>query len=308
MQCFVSVAGSFPVSHTKITRKIGVKKGQTIDALLQEQLIKERKSALQILDRIFSATLFLALQGLPFRGSRNESQEDMMTKFVNSGNYLELLKLMARYDPVMASHLASTSKNKYTSTPLLQSLGKTSSRRYLLPSISVSYLILPQISHTSISWPSLRYVCEDKPVERFLCFEEMQGGKAVDFRDKLLQLLEKFGLNPKLIRGQAMDGCSVMSGAHGGLQALVRQISPSALYVHCMAHRLNLMLVKASRSSVPMKSFFGLLESLYSFFVASPKRVAQLHEWQKNANKPNQMPKSLSETRWAARANAVEHT
>ena len=74
-----------------------------------------------------------------------------------------------------------------------------------------------------------------------------------------------------------------------------------------MAHRLNLMLVKASTSSVPMKSFFGLLESLYSFFVASPKRVAQLHKCQENANKPNQMPKSLSDTRWAARANAVEH-
>ena len=85
----------------------------------------------------------------------------------------------------------------------------------------------------------------------------MQGGNAVDFRDKLLEVLEQFGLNPKLIREQAMDGCSVMFGAHGGLQALVRQISPSALYVHCMAHRLNLMLVKASTSSVPMKSFFG---------------------------------------------------
>ena len=133
----------------------------------------------------------------------------------------------------------------------------------------------------------------------------MPGGKADDFRDKLLKLLEQFGLNPKLIRAQATDGCSVTSGAHGGLQALpVRQISPSALYVHCMAHRFNLMLVKASTSSVPTKSFFGLLESLYSFFVASPKRVAQLHECQKNASKPNQMPKSLSDTRRAARANA----
>ena len=281
-------------------------KGQTIDALLQEQLIKERKSALQILDRIFSATLFLALQGLPFRGSRSESQEDMMTKFVNSGNYLELLKLMARYDPVMASHLASTSKNKYTSpkvqNEVIDSIATVIRENIVEEILAAKYFCIildttPDITHIDQLAFSVRYICEDKPVERFLCFEEMQGGKAVDFRDKLLQLLEKFGLNPKLIRGQAMDGCSVMSGAHGGLQALVRQISPSALYVHCMAHRLNLMLAKASTSSVPMKSFFGLLESLYSFFVASPKRVAQLHKCQKNANKPNQMPKSLSETR-----------
>ena len=154
----------------------------------------------------------------------------------------------------------------------------------------------------------VRYVFENKPVERFLCFEEMQGGKAVDFCDKLLELLEQFGLNPKLIWGQAMDGCSVMSRAHGGLQELVWQMSLSALYVHCTAHCLNLILAKAFTSSVPMKSFVDLLESLYSFFVASPKRVAQLHKCQKNASKPNQMLKSLSNTRWVARENAVEHT
>ena len=135
----------------------------------------------------------------------------------------------------------------------------------------------------------------------------MQGSTAVDFLDKLLERLKKFGLNPKFIRGQAMNGCSVMSGVHGGLQAFVRQISPSALYVHCMAHRLNLMLVKASTTSVPIKSFFGLLETLYAFFVASTRRVAQLHECLKEADKPTQMPKSLSDTRWAARANVIQH-
>ena len=121
---------------------------------------KEREKALQILDRIFSATLFLALQGLPFRGHCFERQENMMTRLVNSGNYLELLnKLMARYEPVMASHFFGTSKNKYTSpksqNEVIDSIAtvvrEKSSRKYLLPSISVSYLILPQIFHTSIS-------------------------------------------------------------------------------------------------------------------------------------------------------------
>ena len=141
----------------------------------------------------------------------------------------------------------------------------------------------PDIAHIDQLDFSLRYVCDGKPVERFLCFDEMVGSKAVDFRDKLLQLLAQFNLNPKLIQGQAMDGCSTMSGIHGGLQALVREISPSALYVHCMAHRLNLMLVKAATSCVPIKSFFGLLGRLYSFFVVSPRRIAQLHKSQESA-------------------------
>ena len=109
----------------------------------------------------------------------------------------------------------------------------------------------------------------------------MTASKAVDFLDKLLELLAHFNLSTELIRGQAMDGCSTMSGIRGGLQPLVREISPSALYVYCMAHRLNLVLVEAATICVPVKSFFGLLGSLYSFFVASPKRITQLKSLKK---------------------------
>ena len=135
----------------------------------------------------------------------------------------------------------------------------------------------------------------------------MTGSKAVDFRDKLLQVLKRFNLSTEFIRGQATDVCSTMSGAHGGLQALVREITPSAFYVHCMAHRLNLVLVKAATICVPVKSFFGLLGTLCSFFTASPKRIVQLHKSQKSAKRSSEMPKSLSDTRWASRASAVQH-
>ena len=39
---------------------------------------REREKTLQILDRIFSATLFLAMQGISLRGHRFESHEDLM--------------------------------------------------------------------------------------------------------------------------------------------------------------------------------------------------------------------------------------
>ena len=58
----------------------------------------------------------------------------------------------------------------------------------------------------------------------------MQGGKGIDFCDKLLHFLENFGLSPKLIWGQAMDSGSMMLGTHGGLQALIHQVSPCVLY------------------------------------------------------------------------------
>eukprot|EP00794_Sanderia_malayensis_P016611 gene16611-18300_t len=219
--------------------------GQTIDAEFQRQLETDREKTLLILDRIFSVTLFLALQEISFRGHRFESQAQM-SSFENSGNYLELLQLVAKYDPVLAAHLSSKkSVGKYTSPPI---------------------------------------------------------------QNEIISSISTYGLDSNLIRGQAMDGCSTMSGIRGGLQTLVREISPTALYVHCMAHRLNLVLVKAATNSVRVKSFFGVLESLCSFFVASPKQMVQLHKAQDNAGKNHETPKALSDTRWAARANAVQHT
>ena len=44
----------------------------------------------------------------------------------------------------------------------------------------------------------------------------------------------------KLI-GQGYDGCSAMAGMLNGVQAKIREIYPKALYVHCSAHRLNLV-------------------------------------------------------------------
>eukprot|EP00795_Rhopilema_esculentum_P007262 gene7262-12949_t len=75
-----------------------------------------------------------------------------------------------------------------------------------------------------------------------------------------------------------------------------------------MAHRLNLVLVKAATNSVQVRSFFGVLEYLCSFVAASPKRIAQLHKAQENAGKIHETPKALFDTRWATRANAVQHT
>ena len=64
----------------------------------------------------------------------------------------------------------------------------------------------------------------------YLHTELYMSKNAVNFRDKLLQIFAQFNLNPKLIRGQAMDGCSTMSGVHGGLQALFAKL----VHLRCM--------------------------------------------------------------------------
>lgn len=63
---------------------------------------------------------------------------------------------------------------------------------------------------------------------------------------KILKFLEKSNLDQIPIIGQSYDGVSVMSGQTGGVQTKLRTLhSPAkyAVYVHCMAHKINLLVV-----------------------------------------------------------------
>ena len=43
---------------------------------------------------------------------------------------------------------------------------------------------------------------------------------------------------------QCYDGASVMSGSCTGVQQWIKELAPCAIYTHCCAHILNLVLVK----------------------------------------------------------------
>ena len=57
----------------------------------------------------------------------------------------------------------------------------------------------------------------------------------------------RYNLHIENIRGQGYEGASNMYGEWNGLQALFLKECPYAYYVHCMAHRLQLVLVTVSR-------------------------------------------------------------
>ena len=67
-----------------------------------------------------------------------------------------------------------------------------------------------------------------------------------------------------------------MRGEWNDLQALVSSVSPSAYYVHCKAHRLQLALVVASKEVFPFQYFFTKLNSIINIVGASCKRNDQL--------------------------------
>jgi hypothetical protein len=79
------------------------------------------------------------------------------------------------------------------------------------------------------------------------------------------------------LMGQGYDGANVMSGSISGVQARMREKYKFAMFVHCMAHRLNLVIVDLLKAHpmTDLRVFFCTLEGIPSFF-SSPRRVSVL--------------------------------
>ena len=60
--------------------------------------------------------------------------------------------------------------------------------------------------------------------------------------EAILQFLNDCNLDLSRLVGRGYDGCSTMAGKEGGVQKLIRDKHPKALYFHCASHILNLVI------------------------------------------------------------------
>jgi len=88
----------------------------------------------------------------------------------------------------------------------------------------------------------------------------------------LLECLEKYDLDVNNIRGQCYDGCSTMTGQYKGVKSRILSINSKAYFVHCYAHRLNLVLVDTLSKNTYSRNFFGVVGQLCNLIEGSAKR------------------------------------
>ena len=82
------------------------------------------------------------------------------------------------------------------------------------------------------------------------------------------------------IVSQGYDGVSVvMSGHCSGVQQRIKEVAPQAVYIHCYAHCLNLVLVDATRRVSDAADFFAVMETIY-VFLSSAKAHTIYHQQQ----------------------------
>ena len=83
---------------------------QTIDKNMQKHIDEERKKWKAILESVVDVILFVSKQNLPFRGHCEAFESN------NQGNFLETVKLLAKYSPVINKHLSDIRISKKMTT------------------------------------------------------------------------------------------------------------------------------------------------------------------------------------------------
>ncbi|GBN47597.1 hypothetical protein AVEN_32787-1, partial [Araneus ventricosus] len=124
-----------------------------------------------------------------------------------------------------------------------------------------------------------RYVlCNGQPVERFWGFKNPPGHDAKSIAECIQASLEKVVTKSEKLISQSYDGTNMMSGQHAGVQTFIQCAYKNAQYVHCYAHKLNLIVGQATSRNRQVRVFFSNLSDITNFFNKSPQRIAILDE------------------------------
>ncbi|PNF25199.1 hypothetical protein B7P43_G17705 [Cryptotermes secundus] len=218
--------------------------------------------------------------------------------------------MLARYDSDLHNHLESSTAFRGSSpdiqNELIHSVSELMTMEIKKEISKANYvsLILDETSDVMNKCQLasvLRYVTADGNVEeRFLRFTDVSSDRSANsLFNHALEILNDFECGPKLI-AQTYDGAAVMASQHAGVQAKIREQYPNAIFVHCYAHRLNLVLAQSASFIKEVKVFFATLSGFRTFFAKSTKRTEAL-----DSHLRKRFP-SIAPTRWQYHSRLAE--
>ena len=274
----------------------------------RRQLVATNRDWLNV---VIDVLRWTAVQRISQRGhDESETSE-------NKGNFLELLNFVEVQSENVSNLLKSRPANALYTSPRIQN--------EILTIMAMLVRIQIKVEITQVKYWSLivdetkdlskheqlsicvRYWLEDgessRVTEEFLTFNRCEDMTAETMFKNVTSLLDDIGIDLKTCVSQVYDGASVMSGHLRGLQARIRAVAPNAIYIHCFAHRLNLVLVDCCKKFG--SRFFELIQRLY-IFMSGSHCAAVLEKAQKEYPSHQRLTlKALSDTRWSAQSSAL---
>ena len=288
-------------------------KGTSVSERLGTARVEQIKQNRHYLKSVIEILLLCSHQEIALRGHRESEMSS------NRGNFMEILKLVAAHDPIVHHRLNDGPKNAAYTSPdiqntLLNVMGNVVRNEICLAVKNAGvYSILADETKDSSKREQLAIVLRYVDIasatifERFVTYVEATSLNAESLSKYILDTLKEHGLDPQCIISQGYDGASVMSGCCRGVQQRIKEIAPHAVYVHCYAHCLNLVLVDCTKSVSDASDFFSLMETLYVFMSANKVHTLYLQKQiELYPTKQIRQLQRLSDTRWACRYLAVD--
>ena len=248
------------------------------ETVLHNEIVRKNR---EIVKKLIDCVIFLGKQELSFRG-HDESKDS-----ANKGNYVELISFLAEHDKDLHYHLSTNKVFTGTSGKIQNDLisaiadvmGEEIQREInKAPFVAVMVDETTDVSVTAQLSLVLRYVTDAGVKERFVSFTDVSGGKrADDIAALIIRFLEEHQCLDKVV-AQCYDGAAVMASGINGVQAKVKERAPTALFIHCYAHRLNLVLTQGASKLRECRIFFAHLSGLSAFFSRSSKRTQLLDD------------------------------
>lgn len=229
------------------------------------------------LKTMFCSLNFLAQQGLGIRGAGDGHESNLM----------QLLQIRSNDVPELKEYLAMNGR-KWLSGEIQNEILALFSRSILEPILdeirsSDFFSILldetPDSGKLEQISICVRVVSKTfKISEYFLGFYNTEHGTCAEILLKIvIDVFTRFGLDMKKLRTN-------MSGHKNGLQAKIMAIEPRALFVHCNAHNLNLVVQDAITELQWTKQHIGITREIISYVRESPKRLAQFRGLEETNN------------------------
>ena len=117
-----------------------------------------------------------------------------------------------------------------------------------------------------------------------------------------LESLSSVGIDLETVKkklvGMSTDGASVMLGKNNGVYAKLKELQPSLVAIHCMAHRLELS-YKDGVKDLPLYNKLTLfMSNVYTFYKRSSLNKSMLKRSAASLDMNLRMPLRIGGTRW----------
>ncbi|XP_071843974.1 zinc finger MYM-type protein 1-like [Apostichopus japonicus] len=294
--------------HAEAVEKIACfeDKQQNIAIKLDSKQIQMQEMHRQLLLKQIESIQYLTRQGLSIRGKNDDES-----------NLIQLLRCRANDVPGLAQWVED---RRYLSheiiNELIEMMGNSVLRSIISEIHTTSkglYGIIADesrdISNKEQMTCVLRWISLEEDIavhEDFVGMYEFTSTDAITITASLKDILLRCNLPLDNCRWQSYDGAANMSGSLSGVATRITAENPSALYLHCCNHSLDLALQGCVKSSTMIRDSLSFAQDVSAFIHASPKRMANYQNIASEYTADHvENLHMLCPTRWTVRTKSI---